>query len=118
MVYFYKCLTSGYNFSAYGYPVWNNSLSPCIDYLPKTFSNRLTIQTCYLCHTRDPAMPQLLSLESSEQSTLVGVHQAHDQVDLLVKGLIRMLKGASTYRADTMVGMKSCFHHIFNQLKQ
>jgi hypothetical protein len=48
----------------------------------------------------------------------MGVHQAHDQVDLLVEGLIRMLERAFTYRADTMVGMKSCFHHIFNQLKQ
>jgi len=118
MVYFYPCLTSGYYFSAYGYPVWNNSISSNFNYLPKTFSNRLTIQTCDLSHARDASMPQLLSLKSSEQPALVGVHQAHDQVDLLVEGFIWMLEGASTYRADTMVGMKSCFHHIFLELKQ
>ena len=57
-------------------------------------------------------MPQLLSLECSEQPALLGVHQAHDQVDLLVEGLFGMVGQASTDRANTVVGVKSGFHRI------
>jgi len=55
-------------------------------------------------------MPQLLSLKSSEQPALVGVHLAHDQVDLLVEGLIGVVELVSTDRANTVVGMKRCSH--------
>jgi len=57
-------------------------------------------------------MTVLLSLKGGKQPALVGVHQAHDQVDLLVEGLIGVIGHASADRANTVIGMERGFHNV------
>ena len=69
------------------------------------FADRLPVQPADLSHARDASMPQLLGLKSGEQPALAGVHQAHDQVDLLVEGFIRVFNLACAERAKAVIGM-------------
>jgi hypothetical protein len=76
-----------------------------IGYLSHPLPYRLPIQSRNLSHARDPSMPELLSLKGSEQPALAGIHQAHDQVYLMVEGFIRVFEHALTDRTDTVIGV-------------
>jgi hypothetical protein len=84
-----------------------------IGYLPHSLSYRFSIQPSNFRHSCDPPMSHLLGLKRSKKPPLPGIHQAHQQVDLLVQYLLWVFGGTTADRAGAVYCVQVIVHDAF-----